>query len=96
MPLLNERELAKKLMNQYVNSSTRNWRIVLDVIQEFMIEALDDGDKVRLGIGIFEIRNRKARMGRNPVTGEPVEIPAKRMVKFKPSSSLLRRLNDQE
>ena len=36
-----------------------------------------------VGFGTFAVKNRKARMGRNPQTGEPIKIPAKRVVKFR-------------
>ncbi len=52
-------------------------------------DALQQGDKVILiGFGTFSVTERKARQGRNPQTGEPIEIPAKKIVKFKPGSRL--------
>jgi len=47
------------------------------------------GHRVRLdGLGTLEVRNRKARMGRNPQTGEPLKIPASKKVAFRVSSAL--------
>ena len=44
---------------------------------------IKDGGEVPLkGLGKFKVQNRKARVGRNPLTGEPVQIPAKTVVKF--------------
>ena len=49
-----------------------------------VVEALQAGEKVQLmGFGTFEIKERAARMGRNPATGESTEIPAKRSPVFK-------------
>ena len=57
----------------------------LDVITE----ALAKGDKVAIaGFGIFEVKNREARTGRNPRTKETIQIPATRMPAFKASKTL--------
>lgn len=41
-----------------------------------------------MGFGTFEVQQRKPRIGRNPKTGEEIKIPAKRIIKFRPSKSL--------
>ena len=51
-------------------------------------EAKKNGAFVFPGIGKVVLSNRKARMGRNPQTGEPIKIPAKRVVKFRLAKSL--------
>ena len=52
-------------------------------------KALIAGDKVQLvGFGIFDVKNRAARMGRNPKTKEPISIPATRTPQFKAGKSL--------
>jgi nucleoid DNA-binding protein len=52
------------------------------------------GDKVDLrGLGIFEAKQTKARTGRNPSTGEPIDIPASRKAGFRPGKELKERLN---
>lgn len=62
---------------------------VLDVIAE----ALAAGDKVTLpGFGIFEPRARPARTGRNPRTGEALEVPATTVPAFRPGAELKRRV----
>ena len=56
----------------------------LAAFEETIIEALKDGDKVQLmGFGTFEIKERAARTGRKPSTGETIEIPAKKSPVFK-------------
>jgi DNA-binding protein HU-beta len=50
--------------------------------------SLISGDVVRLPLGVFKIRDRAARMARNPATGEPVKVPAKRVLKFLPSKAV--------
>jgi len=56
----------------------------LNAFTESVIEALKAGEKVQMmGFGTFELKERAARMGRNPATGEPTEIAAKRIPTFK-------------
>ncbi|MEG3924910.1 HU family DNA-binding protein [Microcoleus sp. AT3-A2] len=56
---------------------------VLSAALEAIMEAVSDGDKVTLvGFGSFESRERKAREGRNPKTGDKMEIPATRVPAF--------------
>ena len=57
-------------------------------------EGLKDGGKVTIiGFGSFSIVERKARMGRNPQTGQEIEIPAKKTVKFNPAEKLKEEVN---
>lgn len=52
-------------------------------------EALAKGEDVRLtGFGIFSVKKRKARTGRNPQTGKALKIPAKKVVRFSPGKAL--------
>jgi DNA-binding protein HU-beta len=56
--------------------------------------ALQKGDKVNIsGFGTFAVSDRKARSGRNPKTGETIEIPASKSAKFKAGKSLKDKLN---
>ncbi len=61
----------------------------LDAILGTLTEALRTEPKVVLGgLGVFTVKERAARVGRNPKTGEAVQVPAKKAVKFKPSKEL--------
>jgi integration host factor subunit beta len=63
--------------------------VVVEEIFENIIQALKSGEKIELrGFGSFQVRQPEARRGRNPKTGAPVEIPAKRVVYFKPGKEL--------
>ena len=54
-----------------------------------IVEALKTGDKVQIvGFGRFEVRERPARKGRNPMTGEAIDIAATRSATFKPGNTL--------
>lgn len=62
---------------------------VLSATFETITESLVKGDKVQVaGFGIFEVKNREARVGRNPRTLESIEIPATRLPAFKASKTL--------
>lgn len=53
------------------------------------MDSLKNGEKVQLiGFGNFEVRERSARKGRNPQTGEEIEIPASKVPAFKPGKAL--------
>jgi DNA-binding protein HU-beta len=66
----------------------------IDATLDRITNALVSGDKVDLrGLGIFESKDTKARMGRNPSTGATIEIPASRKASFRPGKELKERLN---
>ncbi|MFS0855163.1 HU family DNA-binding protein [Paenibacillus taichungensis] len=70
--------LAKKDTEQVINETL-----------SAITNALANGDKVQLfGFGNFEVRDRAARKGRNPQTGEEMDIPASKAPAFKPSKAL--------
>ncbi|OWA37111.1 DNA-binding protein [Saccharibacillus sp. O23] len=61
----------------------------VEAVFEAISAALQNGEKVQLvGFGNFEIRERSARKGRNPQTGEEIEIPASKIPAFKPGKAL--------
>ena len=67
----------------------RDGEIIVDTLFESVIGALQAGDKIEIrGFGSFRTRQRNARIGRNPKTGEKVDVPAKRVPFFKPSKEL--------
>ena len=62
---------------------------VLNALVDTVTAALVKGDKVQIsGFGTFEVKEREARIGRNPHTREAVEIPATKVPAFKPSKAL--------
>ena len=62
---------------------------VLNAVLDTITAALVAGDKVQVsGFGIFEVKEREARMGRNPHTGEAMEIAASRVPAFKASKTM--------
>lgn len=68
--------------------------LVVNTVFESIVDSLRDGEKIELrGFGSFRIRNRNSRVGRNPRTGAPVHVPAKRIPYFKPGKDLRELLN---
>lgn len=80
------------LISQVVEStelSKKDATKAVDAVFEAISTALQNGDKVQLvGFGNFEVRERSARKGRNPQTGEEIEIPASKIPAFKPGKAL--------
>src|SRR3977135_72154 len=69
--------------------------VIVDTLFESVIKALKAGDKLEVrGFGSFRVRQRNSRVGRNPKTGEKVDVPAKRVPYFKPSKELKDLIND--
>ncbi|GEN31816.1 DNA-binding protein HU-beta [Cerasibacillus quisquiliarum] len=61
----------------------------VDAVFETVMDSLSKGEKVQLiGFGNFEVRQRSARKGRNPQTGEEIQIPASKVPAFKPGKAL--------
>lgn len=62
---------------------------VIDYLVQVIQEALKEGQKVSItGLGSFFVKERKGRIARNPKTGEKVEVPAKKVAKFKVGKDL--------
>ena len=74
---------------QSAGVSKKDAERVLNAALDHITATLVSGDKVQLsGFGIFEVKDREARVGRNPRTKETIEIPATRTPVFKPSKAL--------
>ena len=68
--------------------------VIVEAVFTSIIDALQKGDKIELrGFGSFRIRRRDSRTGRNPKTGDKVEVPPKRIPYFKPGKELKELLN---
>ncbi|MGI8996067.1 MAG: HU family DNA-binding protein [Pyrinomonadaceae bacterium] len=69
---------------------------LVEIVFESIIDTLNGGEKIELrGFGSFRVRERGARRGRNPKTGSPVDIPAKRVPYFKPGKELKELINEE-
>ncbi len=85
---MNKAELVEEVAGQ-VGLTKRVCREAIDAITSTITDSLARGEKVTLvGFGSFKVRKRKARRGRNPQTGEEIQIPAKDVPKFEPGKNL--------
>lgn len=90
-------ELIARLSEENPDLRAEDLERVVSVILEEITDALARGDRVELrGFGAFSVRQRKARMGRNPRTGEAVEVEAKSVPFFRPGKELRARVNGGE
>jgi integration host factor subunit beta len=86
-------ELVEKV-SKTMDISKKHTEIVVNTIIDSIISTLREGEKVELrGFGSFKIRDRRSRIGRNPKTGEKVDIPGKKIPYFKPGKELKDLLN---
>jgi integration host factor subunit alpha len=77
-----------------VGFSKKESNKIVELILETIKETLERGEKVKIsGFGNFEIRQKKPRIGRNPQTGEEIEISARHVLTFKPSQVLKKMMN---
>lgn len=69
--------------------SRKDSEVIVEALFDSVVKALKNSDKLEVrGFGSFRIRKRKARQGRNPKTGERVDVPEKKVPYFKPSKEL--------
>ncbi len=86
--------LVQTIAQQNVHLYHRDVERIVNTILDEIIEALANGDRVELrGFGAFSVKQRDARTGRNPRTGEKVEVTAKKVPFFKTGKELRERLN---
>ena len=87
-------ELVQKLADRNEGLTPRDVEAIVDTFFEQVIDRLATGGRVELrGFGAFSTRARDARVGRNPRTGEAVDVDAKRVPYFKPGKEMRARLN---
>jgi integration host factor subunit alpha len=67
---------------------------IVEMVFDTIKETLERGEKIKIsGFGNFIVRDKKSRVGRNPQTGEEIEISARRVLTFRPSQVLKNALN---
>jgi integration host factor subunit beta len=87
-------ELVQKLCDDYPDLTLKEVERVVATFYDSIIEQLQQGGRIELrGFGAFSTRGRDARKGRNPRTGEAVDVEAKRVPYFKPGKEMRERLN---
>jgi len=89
-------ELIKQLKRSYPNFLTRDLTKVIDIILKEIKDSLDRNEGIELrGFGTFRINTQKASIRRNPKTGSKINVPKKRVIKWKMSKDLFKKLNNE-
>ncbi|MBR1380690.1 MAG: integration host factor subunit alpha [Alphaproteobacteria bacterium] len=95
MATITRNDFAARLRERFGLTTADAYKMV-DVIFDEISESLVNGEEVKFaGFGSFKILNKSARMGRNPKTGTPAVISARRVVSFRPSSEFRTRVADK-
>ena len=89
-------ELVEKVANQ-INLTKKQTEVVVNTVFSSITDSLAEGKKVELrGFGSFRIRQRNARVGRNPKSGEKVDVPSKKVPFFKAGKELRELVDEHE
>ena len=79
---------------QAVLLTKKQAEMIVNIVFDSIVQSLRSGEKIELrGFGSFRLRSRKSRTGRNPKTGEKVEVPPKKIPYFKPGKELKELIN---
>ena len=90
-------KLLKQISDNYPNFLKKDLEKFLNIFLSEIKLAINKGERVELrGFGVWSSHIQKARISRNPKTGEKVETPQKKTVHFKMSKELFKKLNDNE
>lgn len=88
-------EIIDILSRKQSHLSSRDVELAVKMLLDKMSDALADGGRIEVrGFGSFSLHHRAARKGRNPKTGDQVELPPKHVPHFKPGKELRERVNE--
>jgi integration host factor subunit beta len=84
-------------VSRSVQLTKKQAETIVNVVFDSIVDSLRAGEKIELrGFGSFRLRSRKSRLGRNPKTGEKVDVPSKKIPYFKPGKELKELINKSE
>ena len=90
-------KLLKQLSKNYPNFLQKNLIKLTDIILSEIKKTLKRGERVELrGFGVFSTNEQKARISRNPKTGEKINTPDRKKIHFKMSKELFKKLNNDQ
>ena len=90
-------KILKQLSKNYPNFLKKDLEKFADIILKEIKNTLKRGERVELrGFGVFSSKIQKARISRNPKTGEKVNTPTKKTIHFKMSKEMFKKLNDEK
>ena len=90
-------KLLKQLSDNYPNFLKKDLKKFTDIILNEIKKSLKRGERVELrGFGVFSTNTQKARLSRNPKTGEKINTPTKKIIHFKMAKEMFKNLNNDE
>jgi integration host factor subunit beta len=93
---INRSDLIDQVALAQRHLSAADVELAIKSILEIMADSLAAGNRIEIrGVGCFSVRQRTARVGRNPKTGETVAIPSRYAIHFKPGKELRERVNQR-
>ena len=93
---MNKRELSEKVSRKF-DVTIKMAQDLVEYVFDEIKDGISKGDKVRIvGFGAFEVRKRAARVGRNPHTGEPMDLPETVTPAFSPGLQLLKSIKGNQ
>jgi integration host factor subunit beta len=94
---MTKRDLIDEIVRMFPSYSGRDAEVIVNAVFEAMTEALCSGERIEIrGFGSFVVKQRRAREGRNPKTGDIVAVAAKRVPFFKVGKELKQRVDADE
>lgn len=92
---MNKSDLISSVTEKLGSLSHRDVEIIINQVFDSMVSSLSKGDRIEIrGFGSFEVRTRKPRVGRNPKTGDRVEVDERRVPFFKVGKELREMVNN--
>ena len=92
---MNKSELIERIVDQHEHLAVEDVALAVKTMLEHMTQVLSSGQRIEVrGFGSFSLHYRAPRLGRNPKTGEAVELVGKYVPHFKPGKELRDRVND--
>ena len=94
---LTKSDIKLSLKKEFPNLTTSDISEAINIILESILEAVALDEKVEIrGFGVFSTNTQKARISRNPKTGEKINTPKKKSIHFKYAKDMFKKLNNEE
>lgn len=82
-------EMVERMASENTNLTKKQVEFIVNGVFEMIKNSLTEGDKVEIrGFGSFKVRQKNSKTGRNPKSGDKVEVPAKKVPYFKPGKEI--------
>lgn len=87
-------DIIRSIQVKFKHMRAADAAAVVDTVADHMMESIANGNRIEIrGFGTFQPRERATKIGYNPSTGKPIELPANTTILFKPSRELTKKMN---